>query len=88
MKVAFRQAFAKDLKKLCNQSLLDRIKSAIEVVETASSLNEVTGIKRLEGEDSYFRIRIGDYRVGLILLGDTVVFVRVIHRKEFYRYFP
>jgi mRNA-degrading endonuclease RelE of RelBE toxin-antitoxin system len=31
---------------------------------------------------------VGNYRLGLIIEAETVIFVRVLHRKEIYRYFP
>jgi len=42
----------------------------------------------VRGEDgSYYRIRTGTNRVGLIIDGDTVTFVRALHRSEIHRYF-
>jgi mRNA interferase RelE/StbE len=38
--------------------------------------------------DTFYRVRIGDYRIGLELAGDELIFVRCLHRKEIYRYFP
>lgn len=60
----------------------------IELIEAAEALEAVANLKKLKGEDGYFWVRIGDYRVGLYLEGDTVLFVRILHRREFYRYFP
>ncbi len=88
MKVEFRKTFEKDLRKLRDKALLSNIKSVIEAVETASTLEEVTNLKKLKGADGYFRIRQGDYRIGLFLQDETLRFVRVLHRREFYRYFP
>ncbi len=88
MKVEFRRSFSQDLKKVRDRLLMQKIKTVIEAVETAISLNEVPNIKQLKGGNDYFRIRVGDYRIGLILQDNTLVFVRMIHRKEFYRYFP
>ena len=88
MKVEFRRTFEKDLKKINEKSLLVKIKSAITSVEEASSLDDVANLKKLKGDEGYFRIRIGDYRLGLFLDGETILFIRVIHRREFYRYFP
>lgn len=88
MRVEFRKTFEKDLRKLNDKSLLTKLKEAIESVEQANSLDTITNLKKLKGDDSYFRIRIGDYRVGLFLAGETLLFVRVMHRREFYRYFP
>ncbi len=88
MKIEFRKSFEKDLRKLREQPLLAKIKAAIEAVEQAETLELVLNLKKLKGEDNYFRIRIGDYRIGLFLDGDTILFVRILHRREFYRYFP
>ncbi len=57
-------------------------------MEKAGTLAEVAGLKKLRGEGGYYRVRVGDYRVGLAVEQDVVVFVRVLHRREVYRYFP
>ncbi|WP_017300248.1 type II toxin-antitoxin system RelE family toxin [Nodosilinea nodulosa] len=88
MKVEFRKTFEKDLKKINDKSLLVKIKSTITAVEEASSLDNIASLKKLKGDEGHFRIRIGDYRLGLFLDGDTLLFIRIIHRREFYRYFP
>jgi mRNA interferase RelE/StbE len=51
-------------------------------------LQEVENLKKLRGGDRYYRIRIGDYRIGLAVEESTVIFVRFLHRKDVYRYFP
>jgi mRNA interferase RelE/StbE len=48
----------------------------------------IRGVKRLSGQTDYYRIRIGDWRIGLKIVGNTVTFVRWLHRREVYRYFP
>lgn len=88
MRVEFRKTFEKDLIKLRSKALLNKVRASIESVEAATTLAEVANIKKLKGEDGYFRIRIGNYRIGLFLKDDTLRFVRVLHRREFYRYFP
>jgi mRNA interferase RelE/StbE len=88
MKVGFRRTFEKDLRKLRDQAVLDKIRAIIEAVEAAPTLDQITNIKKLKGDDGYFRIRLGDYRIGLFLQEDTILFVRIMHRREFYRYFP
>ncbi len=88
MKTEFKSSFLKDLKRVRNKSLKTRLKKKIEAVEHEDTLREVSGIKKLQGTKQYYRIRIGDYRVGLMVDDNTVVFVRFLHRKEIYRYFP
>ena len=89
MKTAFRKSFDRDLKKLKkNRQVLSRIKDRIEDVGAAESIRELPSLKKLSGGNNFYRIRIGDYRIGAILRGETVEFVRCLHRREIYRYFP
>jgi mRNA interferase RelE/StbE len=57
-------------------------------VEEAKELANLSNVKKLNAPGSFFRIRIGDYRIGICLDGDTVEFVRVLPRRDLYRYFP
>lgn len=88
MKAEFKESFARDLKKVKDKSLLQRVKATIEQVEQATTPQEIDHLKHLAGSGHYYRIRIGDYRLGLRLDGETIVFVRCLHRREVYRYFP
>ena len=88
MKVEFRASFVKDLRHLKNKELLSRIKQTIELVEKAQSQPDMANLKRLKGGHNYSRIRVGEYRLGLIIEGTTATFVRCLKRKEIYRFFP
>ena len=89
MRVAFRQSFERDLKKLkADRAMRQRIREMIEEVEAAGRLEEVTSLKKLSGGGAYYRIRVGDYRIGLEVEGGNVTFVRCLHRRDIYRYFP
>ena len=88
MRVEFRSSFARDLRRLRDKTVKERIRTAIEQVEEAKDLNEINNIRKLTGDGSYYRIRIGDYRPGLLFEQDTAVFVRCLHRRDIYRYFP
>jgi len=57
-------------------------------VETAENLEALNNIKKLKAKEDYYRIRVGDYRIGLTANEEVITFVRVLHRKEIYRYFP
>lgn len=88
MEVEFRKSFEKDLSKLRDEALLTRIKAVILEIEAAENLENVSNIKKLKAEGDYYRIRVGDHRIGIVISENVVVFVRVLHRKEVYRYFP
>jgi mRNA interferase RelE/StbE len=88
MNVEFRNSFTKDLKGLSDKSLLKRIKNLIERIEQAESLRDVANLKKLNAGENYFRLRIGEYRLGFVLEKEKVIFVRFLHRKEIYKFFP
>ena len=88
MKTAFRESFARDLKNIKDRNLLKRISRVIEEVESARSPSEIPNLKKLTGPGDFFRIRQGDWRIGLIVRADVVEFVRCLHRRDMYRYFP
>jgi len=89
MKTDFRKSFARDLWKLKNDSdFLDRVTEAIEDVELSETTSMITNHKKLKGESGYYRIRFGDYRIGIKIEDDLVIFIRALYRKDIYRYFP
>lgn len=88
MRVTFKASFAKDLRKIKDSRLKIRVGEVIGLVEKSSSLYEAEQIKKIMGAENDYRIKIGDYRIGLIFESDTVIFVRFLHRKDIYRYFP
>lgn len=89
MKVEYRQLFLKDLKKLKKQPVYQRVFSlAFEIIPNARDLTELNNVKAMKGYPNRYRIRIGDYRVGIEISGERLEIMRVLHRREFYRYFP
>lgn len=88
MKARFKESFVGDLRSIRDKSLLGRIRAVIESIEKAESLSEVAGLKKLRGGEPYYRLRVGDNRIGLAVEEGVVVFAIALHRREVYRYFP
>lgn len=89
MEVQYRQAFLKDMKQLKSSTSYQRIyELAFTTLPEINTLQEVSDIKAMRGYTGRYRIRIGDYRVGIEVNGDVIEVMRVLHRREFYRYFP
>jgi len=88
MKTAFKASFLKAIKKIDSNQLKADIANAILNVESAESLIQISQLKKLKGYKQYYRIRIGDYRIGIKIEGDTVFFVEIDHRSNIYRIFP
>ena len=88
MNVEFRDSFAKDLKGIKDKALFKRIREIIETVEKADSLARLSNVKKLKGQENYFRLRVGDYRLGIVQKDASIIFVRCLNRKDIYKYFP
>ena len=88
MTTEFLTTFYRDLDKLTEQSVKDDVVAAIENVEAAAKPSEIRQLKKLKGYKNAYRIRIGNYRIGVIIEKGVVEFARVAHRREVYRIFP
>jgi mRNA interferase RelE/StbE len=88
METKFREKFEKDIEDISNLKVLDKIAETIENVEKAQKPQEITNIKKMKGDKTAFRIRIGNYRIGVYIIEGVVEFTRVLPRDKIYRYFP
>ncbi|MDZ7967485.1 MAG: type II toxin-antitoxin system RelE/ParE family toxin [Nostoc sp. DedSLP03] len=85
----YLSSFIKDLKALKSTPYYETIKTLVfEEIPQILTFEEITNLKKLQGYENAYRIRVGDYRIGLIFDGETVLFQRVLHRKNIYRHFP
>ena len=88
MKVEFKKSFLKDLKKIKNRSLQSAIYDCILGVEESKDIKEIKNLKKLKGYDIYFRIKLGEYRIGIKVEQNCILFVVFEHRKDIYKSFP
>ena len=87
MRIVFEASFAKDLKRK-DEKLLQRVQQVIAEIKAAIELSDIKHLSKMKGYDRFYRIQMGDYRIGIEVLEDTVILVRFLHRKDVYRYFP
>lgn len=88
MEVIFLKKFSKDLDKIKKPKDLKSIVSIIELVKSTELFEDIPGVKKLTGYEDAFRIRLGNYRIGVFVEGNVVQFARVAHRKDIYKVFP
>jgi len=86
--VKFEAKFAKDLRAIRDQKLLNKVKEIIEDCKSANTLSDINHIKKMQGYDTFYRIRLADYRIGIEIINDEIIFTRFLHRKDVYKYFP
>ncbi len=89
LEVTYAESFLKDLKLLKSTPYYQKIKKVcFTELPACSATKEIRNLKKLEGHPDFFRIRIGDYRIGLHIKNNSIQLLRILNRKEIYRFFP
>lgn len=89
MKVVFDESFSKSLSKIKDESIYSRIENIITDLKSINDLKDYPKVKKLSGFKTYYRIRIGDYRIGLKKIKtNKIKFIIISHRKDIYKFFP
>ena len=88
MRLDIRPSFNRDLGRIRDRDVRQRLTRKIEEIESASNLTQITNLVKMEGYDYHYRMRLGDYRLGVAVEGDMVILQRFGHRRDFYRGFP
>jgi mRNA-degrading endonuclease RelE of RelBE toxin-antitoxin system len=85
--IEIRKSFQKDALKL-PAPVQAQLGKLIDNLSRTTKLSELSSCKKLTGFKSAYRVRMGAYRIGFIFENETIELVRVLGRKEIYRYFP
>ncbi len=88
MVVLFDKAFLHDIRKINDAKLKLRIGTVVQSIENAETLNEIKNLVKMKGHASAYRIRLGEYRIGLFKEKEVIKLVRILHRKDIYTFFP
>ena len=88
MKVVYKKRFLKELAKIPSEQRRKIEHFVFAEAPNLTSLSQSRSVKKLKGFQTYYRVRFGDYRVGLNFEDNTLTFERVAHRKDIYRVFP
>ena len=88
MKTAFTNKFLRQVSSGTFRIIHKRIEKVILDVENATSLSQIKNLKKLKGQTKYYRIRLGDYRIGLYIEDQVIEFTTIGNRKDIYKRFP
>ena len=88
MTVEPSRQFSRDVRRLGSTQIRRRLDRTIQELIEVADITEVSGVRRLLAEGQHYRIRIGDYRLGITMDGEIAVLRRFLPRGEIYRYFP
>jgi mRNA interferase RelE/StbE len=78
VKFRIEKSFDRDLDRIKDKELLRKLRALISAIENTDTIREIPHIKKIEGYESYYRIKIGDHRLGM----------EAVSSKEVILYFP
>jgi mRNA interferase RelE/StbE len=89
VQVVYTKTFLKDLAKIVPAKRRTQIeKFVFEDLLVLSSIEDAGNIEKMTGHKNHYKVRFGDYRVGLFKNNNVIELRRVLDRKEIYRFFP
>ena len=89
MKFRIEKSFDRDADRVKDKKVLKKLQELISTIGNADTIQKIPHTKKIEGYGSYYRTKLGDYRLGMEAISNTeVVLLRFLHRKDIYRYFP
>ncbi len=91
MEVIIKKSYLKDLKKVpkpifaASDFIIDKLKASTSLENSGVDYIKMEGQKKGE---NYYRIRIGDWRIGIEYVSPTIVIICILSRGTIYKKFP
>ena len=85
--------FNRDVAKIRNKDVALSLAAVLYNIKTAKDISQIHNLVKLEKYSVHYRIKIKldkkrDYRLGIIIRGNTVWLQRFMHRNKIYKLFP
>lgn len=88
MHVTFKKAFLKQLAVL-PKDVRERVEAFLfKTLPSIDSLGQSGRIEKMHGYRSCYKVRFGEYRLGLVFEDGSITLKVIMHRREIYRFFP
>ncbi len=88
MKVEYSKQSLKDLAVIPSKLRTPIENFIFNELPNTYGISESKKIEMLKGYKNFYKVRMGNYRVGIYKEGNTLIIKRILHRKEIYKYFP
>jgi mRNA interferase RelE/StbE len=91
MEVIVTKGFTKELRvvpKYVQQAVVELVKiliAAKKLEDTKFDYKKIQGCKK---DENYYRIRVGNYRIGCELIQPKIILITIFHRQDDYKGFP
>ena len=90
MNLKITKKFYNDLWKIKNIKVIEQIENIIIDFNNLDFVDLIWKykVKKIIWFKKFYRLRIWDYRLWFSLDDNEIIFIRIFHRKEIYKYFP
>jgi mRNA-degrading endonuclease RelE of RelBE toxin-antitoxin system len=89
MELKAKGSFYRDLSHYSNRELATEVQNILLQIIKAPGISHIPNLKKLKKFDAHFRVKVlGNYRIGMVIRGSTVILVCFGHRHTFYKSFP
>jgi mRNA interferase RelE/StbE len=88
MKILIDKSFAKDVRSIGNQKILNDLADYLEKLKVVKKLSDIPNCKKLKGSKNAYRIKIADFRIGFVFENETIELIRFLPRSKIYSFFP
>jgi mRNA interferase RelE/StbE len=91
MEVIIKKGYLKDLRRvpkaifLASDLVIDKLKASSSLENSHVDYTKMDGQKKGE---NYYRIRIGDWRMGIEYVDPNIVIICILKRGDIYKHFP
>jgi len=88
MQIEITRKFQKQVDDCKNLRIRSKVLDIIEEIIVAENIHGFKNLKKLAGCRNSYRIRLGIYRLGIVIENKKVIFAAFDHRSDIYKYFP
>ena len=89
MKRQISKHFVRDVQKIHDQRILVKIRQLLERIPLMEKITDVPHLEKMSGYPNFYRIKFDyHYRIGVYCDSETIEFLRVGTREDFYKKFP
>ncbi|MEI6333930.1 MAG: type II toxin-antitoxin system RelE/ParE family toxin [Methylococcaceae bacterium] len=88
MEVSYSKKFLKQLADVPGKTRVKIENFALNELISVFSVSSLGKVEKMQGYDGFYKVRFGNYRVGLVIQNETITVKTVMHRREIYKFFP
>jgi mRNA interferase RelE/StbE len=88
MEVRYSKKFLKQLASVPSETRVKIEEFVFDELISTSSISSLGKVEKMQGYQGFYKVRFGNYRVGLAIENEVVIVKTVMHRRDIYKFFP